>query len=142
MIDTNADLYSRLLGDAGFAAMLAGYGDQPALFSENVPSDIIIGVMPVGIISAPIASTDADTFTEEYRYITHNLRLYHKPEGTSLVLHQAAETARRLIKNWPAGEITGGHLKDSTVSGPAESPTDDPALEGRLLNVRLYVKET
>lgn len=143
MIDPQGDVYKRLTGDSELASMLGRYAAvEVALFSDFVPSDLTIEESPVGVVSAPITNTQDDTYDQDYRRVELNVRFYHRPSGSSLILDQAADKARSVLKLWPAGAITGGSLVSATVTGPVSAPTDDPSLSGRLLNVRLLIKET
>jgi hypothetical protein len=93
-------------------------------------------------VGAPAHAGDDDTFSEAMRSEQIGLRLYHKPEGASLPLVQAAERVRTLFRNWGAVAITGGTVIQTEVAGPIPAPTDDPSLDGRIVQLSLLIKET
>lgn len=142
MIDIQKDVFARLSADTSLASIVGAYGGGVAIFTDYIPSDFVADADPVIIVAAPFDSADFDTFDQYGRTIQLNVRLYHKPSGNSLSLMQAAERARTVLKTWPAGSITAASLVDATVTGPVSAPTDDPALSGLLLSVRLIIQET
>ena len=142
MIDIQKDVFARLAADTSLASIVGTYGDAVAIFTDYVPSDFVIGADPALVVDAPFDNADFDTFNQYGRTIQLNVRCYHKPDGNSLSLMQAAERARTVLKLWPAGSITAADLVDATVTGPVSAPTDDPALSGLLLSVRLIIQET
>jgi hypothetical protein len=142
ILDPQAAVFGRLTADSGFTARLSSYNSAPAIFSDVTPHDHVIDDKPIIVISAPSQNENDDTYTEDYRDLTMGIRLYHRPQGSSADLEAASEHARQILKSWPEGAITNGSLVDASVSGPVAAPTEDPALEGRLLQVRLRIKET
>jgi|SRR6056297_151364 len=142
ILDPQAAVYGRLSSDSSLTARLSSYNSGPAIFADFAPHDHVIDDKPIIVISAPSQSEADDTYTEDYRDLTMGVRLYHRPQGSSADLEAAAEHTRQILKSWPAGAITNGSLVDASVSGPVAAPTEDPALEGRLLQVRLRIKET
>ena len=142
MLDIQGAVYSRLYADATLGGLIASYGGVAAVFSDPVPDNIEIGASPVVVVATPFLNEADDTFSEDYRTPSLNVRLYHRPSGSTLALDTAAERVRTLLKSWPTGAITGGSLVDATVTGPVGAPTEDPSLEGRLLTVRLIIQET
>lgn len=142
ILDPQKEVYGRLSSDSALTSLLSTHNTAPAIFSDFVPHDHVIDDKPVIVVVAPNQNEDDDTYTEEYRDLLMNVRLYHRPQGSSADLEAAAEQTRQTLKSWPAGAITNGSLVDASVSGPVAAPTEDPALEGRLLQVRLYIKET
>lgn len=143
MLDITGALYSRLSADSTLLALLATYGAGKAIVADPPPADLIVsGALPVLIIAGSASDEDEDTYTEAYRRVTASVRLYHRPAGSSLPLDTAAERVRTLLKSWPSGSVTGGTLIDAAVSGPVAGPTDDPAVEGRIVTARLIFLET
>jgi hypothetical protein len=143
MLDITGALYSRLSGDSTLLALLATYGAGKAIVADPPPADLIVdGTKPVLIIAGAGADEAEDTYTENYRRVAVNVRLYHRPAGSSLPLDTAAERVRTLLRSWPSGAVTGGTLIDAAVSGPVAGPTDDPAVEGRIVTARLIFLET
>lgn len=142
IIDPQEALFQRLSGDAAYTTLLDVHDSRVALFSDYAPYGFQIGDKPIGIISAPSQNVSDDTYTEEFRQVLLELRMYHRPQGSSYALDRAAEQARATLKTWPLGAITGGTLKDVTVTGPVTAPTEDPELEGRRLPIQLLIQET
>lgn len=144
MIEIQAEVYKRLLADAALPALLDAYGVVPAIFSVPVPHDYIVSVLPSVLVDYPLASEDDDTYTENFRNVDLRVRLYGKPDpsvGGTLKLNLAANAARDALKTWGRSAVTGGEIISATVSGPVDAPTTDPTNAGRLLQVRLLVKE-
>ena len=144
MIEVQAEVYKRLVADATLPSLLDGYGVVPAIFSVPVPHNYIVSTLPSVLVDYPLASTDVDTYTEEYREVDLRVRLYGKPDpsvGGTERLNLAANAARNALKTWSNAAVTGGEIVSATVSGPVDAPTTDPTNAGRLLNVRLLVKE-
>ncbi len=142
MLDIQGAVYTRLYGDATLGALIASYGGNPAVFSDPVPDNIDIQASPIVVVATPFENPSDDTFSEDNRIPSLNVRLYHRPAGSTLALDQAAERVRTVLKSWPVGAIAGGILVDAAVTGPVGAPTEDPSLEGRLLTVRLFIQET
>ncbi len=143
MLDITGALYTRLNSDATLAALLAAYGAGKAIVADPPPADLIVdGTLPVLIIGGAASDEAEDTYTENYRRVAVSVRLYHRPAGSSLPLDTAAERVRTLLKSWPKGSAGGGTLIDAAVSGPVAGPTDDPAVEGRIVTARLIFLET
>ena len=144
MIEVQSEVYKRLLADGSLSSLLAAYGAVPAIFSVPVPHDYIVGVLPSVLIDYPLGSDDDDTYSENYRNVDIRVRLYGKPDpsvGGTARLNLAANAARDALKTWGRSAVTGGEIISATVSGPVDAPTTDPTNAGRLLNVRLLVKE-
>jgi len=143
MLDIVGAVYSRLNSDATLLAALAAYGAGKALVADPPPADLVVDkALPVAIVGNPSQDEAADTYTEDYRTVTLNVRLYHRPSGSSTPLDTAAERVRTLLRTWPKGSVTGGQIIDAAVSGPVAGPTDDPAVEGRIVTARLIFLET
>ncbi len=144
MIDIQAAVFQQLRSDATLAGLLGTYGGVPSVFATPVPDDLVITHEPVCYIGDAINADDDDTYTEEYRRHDLRIRLYQKPDaanGGTTSLKAASERARRVLKDWPKGAISGGVFINASVTGPTLAPTDDPSLAGRLLQVRIYTQE-
>ena len=143
MLDITGAIYTRLSADATLMAALKTYGAGKALVSDPPPADMLADSdAPVCIIGASFEDEAADTYTEDYRAVAVNIRLYHRPDGSTLTLDTAASRVRTLLRSWPAGAVTGGTMVNAAVSGPVAGPTDDPAVEGRIVTARMLFKET
>lgn len=143
MLDHQAAVFARLTGDATLTALIALYASAPAVFEDGkVPPEFEHGDKPIIVVGAPAHAGDADTFSEAIRSEQIGLRLYHKPDWSSLPLAQAAERVRTLFKNWGAVAITGGTVIQTEVVGPSPAPTDDPSLDGRIVQLTLLIRET
>jgi hypothetical protein len=142
MLDITGAVFTRLSSDATLLALLAAYGSGRALVSDPPPADLIVqGPEVVCIVAAPFDDEAEDTYTEDYRRTSLNVRLYSRPNGSTLALDTAAERVRALLKTWPAGAVTGGTLIDAAVSGPVAGPSSDPSVEGRIVTARLIFLE-
>jgi hypothetical protein len=143
MLDIKAAVVGRLSGDMALAAMLLPYNGAPAIVADPAPADLeIIDKRPVVIMAKPVNDENDDTFSEAYRVVRFNVRVYSRPDEQTLEIDQAAEKARSILTSWPAGDVSGGRFVSATVSGPVDAPTDDPSIEGRLLQVRAIFKES
>lgn len=143
MIDPQAVAYARLTGDATLAAMLATYGSGRAVFEDGkTPPEFAFGTAPAVLVGAPAHQGNDDSFDADMRLEQLIVRLYHRPDGSSLPLHTAAERVRALFNKWGPAAITGGTMINATVSGPVPAPTEDPTLDGRLMYLTLLIKET
>ena len=143
MLDIIGALYTRLSSDATLLAALKPYGAGRAIVSDPPPSDLLADSDdPILIVGAPFADEADDTYTEDYRAVAVNIRLYHRPAGSSLSLDTAAERVRTLLRSWPAGAVTGGSLINAAVSGPVAGPSSDPSVEGRIVTARMIFRET
>ena len=142
-MNPQAVVFARITGDATLTALLASYAAAPAVFDDGkVPAEFEHGSLPMAVLTPPSNNGNPDTFSEKMREEVLSVRLYHKPAGSSLPLHSAAARVRALFKNWGATAITGGTLIHAEVSGPFPAPTDDPSLDGRIINITLLIKET
>lgn len=142
MLDIQGAVYARLSSDATLTAQLATYNSAPAVLADPPAADLVISEdKPVVIVASPSQQESEDDFSTAHRVAVVNVRLYHKPIGSTLKLDTAAERVRALLKNW-GGAVTGGTVLDGEVSGPVPAPTDDPSIEGRLVTARLIIQET
>ena len=143
MIDPQAEVFARLTGDATLTALLSTFGGAPAVFEDGkVAPEFEHGPQPMAVVTPPTNNGNPDTLDSFMRDELVTVRLYHKPDGSSLPLHQAAERIRALFKNWGGVAVAGGDLIHAEVSGPFPAPTDDPSLDGRIVSISLLIKET
>lgn len=141
-MDIQAIVFARLIGDATLMALLSEYDSAPAVFEDGkVAPDYEHGVKPLAVVTPPSNNANPDTFDASLRDEVVSVRLYHRPDGSSLPLHQAAERIRALFRNWGSAAVTGGTVIHAEVAGPFPAPTDDPSLDGRIINITLLVKE-
>lgn len=143
MIDVQAVVFGRLTADATLTAQLATYGDAPAVFEDGkVPADLVADDDPFVVVTPPTNDANDEDFSAARRVETIAMRLYHKPQGSSLSLQIAAERVRALFRNWGPASVTGGSVLHASVAGPSPAPTDDPSLDGRIVSVSLIIKES
>jgi len=142
-MDLQAVVFARLTGDATLTALLATYATAPAVFEDGkVPVEFEHGTKPLAVVTPPSNSGNPDTLDAALRDEQISIRLYHKPQGSSTPIHQAAERVRALFKNWGSAAVTGGTVIHAEVSGPFPAPTDDPSLDGRIVSINLLIKES
>jgi len=139
MIDLQKVIYERMSGDSDMMLLIAtGVG----IFNDGtVPPDFQYNDKPIAVIEAPVHNSDIDTFDENIRDETIGIIFIHKPQGNTLPITLASETARKLFKNWGPVDIDDGRLINCTVSGPVPVQTRDPTLGARAIYVNLIVKE-
>lgn len=137
MIDYIAAVYSLLATDAELLSMSARIENE-----DTIDGELEINSEPVLVISTPHDQAPQNTFSEKLRTTAMRVRIYAKPEGSTLVLDTAAERVRTLFEDWPRSSITGGELIHADVDGPVSAPTDDANISGRIVTVRLLLKES
>lgn len=143
MIDPQAEVFARLTGDATLTALLSEYDGAPAVFEDGkVAPEYEHGALPMVVVTPPTNNGNPDTLNATMRDELVSVRLYHKPDGSSLPLHTAAERVRTLFKNWGGAAVTGGTLIHAEVAGPVPAPTDDPSLDGRIVSISMLIRET
>jgi hypothetical protein len=143
MLDIIGAVFNRLESDATLTGQLKAYNGGRAIVSDPPPADLLADSdAPVLIIGAPFEDEADDTYTEDYRAVAVNIRLYHRPAGSTLSLDTAADRVRFLLRSWPAGAVPGGSIVNAAAAGPVAGPTDDPAVEGRIITARILFKET
>lgn len=142
-MNSTATIYARLTGDTTLTGLLDTHAGAPAIFSDRAPDNYIAGPKPCLVIAAPTSDIPVETFTERSRQITQDVRGYDTDTGSSLELDTVMRRVRTLFHNNPGSlTVTGGTAKVSTVTGPVQSPTTDPALIGRRVTLRLELQET
>jgi hypothetical protein len=145
MIDPQAEVFKRLASASALLPLLDSYGASASIFAVPAPHDYTVSFAPSILVDYPLGSDDNDTYTEEYRVVDLRVRLYAKPDpsqGGTAKLNLAANEAYQALKTWGPVNLTGGaRMISATVSGPVDAPTTDPTNAGRLLNVRLFLKE-
>lgn len=141
MLDIQSGVFARLNGDVSLANMLASWKGRPAIVGEPIPPDFEVAAEePSIIVSTPTSQEHEADSTSRYRRVEMRVRAYHKPDGSTLKLDQVAERIVEVMRTWD-GAITGGIVRNGAVSGPAPAPAEDPALEGRVVIVRLFIEE-
>lgn len=146
-LDIAGGVCTRLKSDGAFLAMLGMYASEggtpaPAVLTDPTPPDLEIDVKPVVIVGEPFRNEPDDTFTTNGRDVMLRLRILGKHNGSAIGINAVAEAARALLHNWSASIFSTGKLLAATVSGPISGPTSDPSIEGRILTLRLLIKET
>jgi hypothetical protein len=143
MIDPQGIVFTRLIEDATLVALLQEFDLEPAVFEDGkVDPEYAFAVLPIAVVTPPTNNGNPDTLDASLRDEQVSVRLYHKPDGSSLPLHQASERVRALFKNWGSAAVDGGTVIHAEVSGPFPAPTDDPSLDGRIVSISLLIKET
>jgi hypothetical protein len=150
-MNTTAMLYGALAGDRALVAMLANYRapgsalSAAAIFDEEAPDSFVFGAenaRPCAVISPPTVDAPWATMTERGRAVTQAIRLYAWRSGSNVALDTAARRVRDLLhQRQHALTITGGRVIAASVTGPAQAPTSDRAVTGRLLTVSLELQE-
>ncbi|MEH6676131.1 hypothetical protein [Phenylobacterium sp.] len=144
-MNSTATIWSRLTGDATLIAALANHNGNPAIFNEKAPPGFIfsIGVKPCLIIAAPADDQGAETFTENGRAITQDVRGYAFDNGSSAALDTVMRRVRDLFHNQPRSlTVTGGKAILSRVTGPVASPTSEASVIGRRVTISLELQNT
>lgn len=139
-------IVARLLSDTELLEMLAEYtptngAPGPAILSNPPPGDHRIAAKPDVRISFPNRQDDQDTFSSEVRDADVRIHLYARPGADTGGLISTAEidaAAERLRQRchrraW----FVDGVKFDAVASGPTAAPTDDPAVVGRLIQLRI-----
>lgn len=141
-MNSTATIFARLTGDATLVALLDTHNGSPAIFNDRAPDAYIVGPKPGLVIAAPTEDRPVETFTERSRQITRDVRGYAPDTGSTLALDTVMERVRDLFHNLPASlTVSGGTVQIARASGPAASPTTDPALIGRRVTLRLEIQE-
>lgn len=141
-MDIQGIVFARLTADATLTALLQTHDVEPAIFEDGkVDPEIEYGTLPLAVVTPSSNNANPDTLDAAMREELVSVRLYHKPDGSSLPLHDAAERVRALFRNWGSAAVTGGTVIHAEVAGPFPAPTDDPSLDGRIINITLLVKE-
>lgn len=140
-MDTQKAIFTRLIGDSQFLALMDTYGGQPAVFSDRFPPDFTLGEKPACIISLPKTNQGDDASDDYNNDVLSPVRFYHKPNGSSAALVGAAWRAVTLFRNWPPEVIDGLNYQVESVAGPENAPAEDPDVQGALVHVRQYIGE-
>lgn len=146
-MNSTATIFSRLNGDSTLTALLASYtpatggASRAAIFSEFAPDDFVMSsaqTKPCLVIAAPLDRQPAATLTEDFEIHERQVRGYAYFNGSTAGLDTVMERVVTLFQNAQASlSVTGGTVIASRVSGPVGSPTDDTALIGRRIGLRL-----
>lgn len=142
-MNVQAVVFARIIADTALVALLATHAAAPAVFEDGkVSPEFEHGALPLAVITPASNNGNPDTLDAAMREEVITVRLYHKPEGSSAPLRNAAERLRALFKNWGSAAVTGGTVIHAEVSGPFPAPTDDPSLDGRIVSITLLIKES
>lgn len=151
-MNSTATIFSRLTGDATLVALLASYtpatggSARAAVFSEFAPDDFVMSsaqTKPCLVIAAPTDRQPDATFTENFEIHERQVRGYAYFSGSTAGLDTVMERVVTLFQNAQASlTVTGGTVIGSRVAGPVGSPTEDTALIGRRVSLRLEFQAT
>lgn len=135
-------IYQRLVGTGGVIHDVAEIDGTPAIFNDRAPDDFIFGDKAAVVIAAPSADRDASTFTETIREITQDVRIYAKDTGSTAEIDALGRLIRDLFHLQASQiEVEGGSCSTATATGPVASPTTDPSLVGRRVQLQLQLKK-
>lgn len=121
-MNTTAAIFTRLSSDPSIIERLDLYEDRPAIFNDSAPDDFTFGTLIAAVIAAPSADNPDDTFTEDGRAITQDVRLYARHTGSTAVIDQLARDVRDLFHQQP-GALTaaGATFITAIATGPVAS---------------------
>lgn len=145
-IDIAGGVIDRLKSDNAFLATLGVYEPDdaeptPAIFTDPTPPDFEVDVKPAIIVGEPWRDDPDDDLTHNGRDVSLRVRIFVKHNGSGIAINDVAQDARALLHNWSTPSFSTGRLLASFVSGPVNGPTSDPSIEGRILNLRLLIRE-
>ncbi|MDX2334610.1 tail completion protein gp17 [Brevundimonas vesicularis] len=140
-MNTTAAIFTRLASDLSTIERLDLYQGQPAIFSDSAPDDFTFASLIVAVIAAPTSDSPDDTFTEDGRAITQDVRLYARHTGSTAEIDQLARDVRDLFHQRPeALAAAGATFITAIATGPVASPTTDPSLVGRRITLRFELQ--
>lgn len=140
-MNTTAAIFNRLT-QAPITAQLDSFEGQPAIFNDSAPDDFPFGPLAVAVIAAPSADNPDDTFTEDGRAITQDVRLYARHTGSTAEIDQLARDVRDLFHQQPDTlAAPGATFITAIATGPVASPTTDPSLVGRRITLRFELQK-
>lgn len=142
-LDIAGAIRGRLASDETLIAACDQYADaSPAIFTEEMPPDYDVTDKPSIIVDEPHIQNDQTDYTQAARESFVRVRIYAKPvNGSKAPLLNVSERTRDLLNLWSSSSFSTGKLDGAIVSGPVPSPTSDPSLGGRLITIRLFIKE-
>jgi len=115
---------------------------RPAIFNDQAPADFVFDKKAAIVIAAPSADADASTFSETIRDVTQDVRIYARDTGTTAMIDALGCTIRDLFHLQASEiEVGDGTCSLATATGPVASPTTDPSLVGRRVQLRLQLKK-
>lgn len=148
MIDVVGDLYQYLSNQASVTVTLDSYGGGPAIFAGQVPPDHEI-IAPILVIDYPTVQERLQTSSDINRDIQLSLRVFAQVSFTNtgagyydtLPLQQASEAIANALVTAKI-PVSSGVLRGAKIGGPANAPTENSSLAGRVINVRWRIQET
>ncbi len=140
-LDPEKALFGWLQADTALAPLMHTHASAIAFFESAIPQGHKLRELPSGVIDSPTLDENDDDSTDSYRDIDMNIRLYHRPDGSSLPLRNAGEQVRARLKSMINQLIDGALYTARSVSGPTRSPTSDTSVNGVLIQVSLHIKE-
>lgn len=130
-------IYARLSGDAALAGLVGQYGTAPAIFVGDVlPAEVLPDQHGPLVLVPDGKQSDFDTGVN-VRLIGLNVRMYGV---SSQALEAVGIKVRQLLHRWSAA-VDHGKVVTTQASGPTFAPTDNPAYQGRIVNVTLTMQE-
>ncbi len=132
-----AALYSRLAADSTLAALLATYGDAPAIFTTDpAPGD---AVLPYIVTAGEVTQTAWDTKTTRGRMAVRDVRCYAADSGSAAAVEAIAERVRALLHRHEL-VISGYTTVIADCNGPVTA--DEADAYGRIVTVTLHIEES
>lgn len=130
-------VYAKLTEDATFLSLVGEYGGEPSVFLGDIaPIEIKAKAHGPFVLVPDYAMADDDTGLN-LRRKNYTLRVY----GVDSQATQAtAHRVRQLLHRWSVS-IDEGHVAGTNASGPANAPTDDPNVIGRIVTVSTLIQE-
>lgn len=140
-LDPEKTVFAWLNADAALGPLMNVHATAIALFESAIPQGHTLKELPSGIIDTPTRDENDDDSTDSYRDVDMNIRLYHRPDGSSKPLRDAGEQVRARLKAMINHLSDGALYTARSVSGPTRSPTGDTSVNGVLIQVSLHIKE-
>ncbi len=125
-----AAIYDKLANDATLTAMLATYGDLPAIFTTDpVPGS---AELPYIVTAGEVSQSPFDTKQTRGRNAIRDVRCYAAADGSAVLIEAIAERVRALLHR-QALTIDGFSWMLSDCTGPIVA--DDDEVYGRIVSV-------
>jgi len=129
-------IYDRLVGDYDLGALLASYGEAPAVFTvDPVPGD---ATLPYVVTAGQVWARAFDTKTTRGRELSRDVRCYTEADGSAILVEAIAEQVRELLHRQPL-TIEGFGVWLMECSGPVAM--SEPDVQGRIVSVRITIME-
>lgn len=140
--DVQGFIYETLNADAALRALMHTHESAAAIFASYQPQGHTLTVKPSCIVDMPIRDVTEEDSTNTYRNVTINVRFYHRPEGSTKPLVDAADRAKAVLHGINLVSWNGALIDRESVEGPTRSPTGDTSVDGVELTVTLHIKES